>query len=79
VAIDAIREIPGLLNDPAPFVTFGKFGGSAIEFSLFYWLDMEIVDLSEGQTRGFKALKDAFYQAGIEMPFPTQKILMDKN
>ena len=78
-AITAIQDIPGLLDDPSPSVTFNNFGDSAIGFSLFYWLDMAEIGFGDGQTLGIKAVKQAFEEAGIEMPYPTQTILMDQN
>jgi small-conductance mechanosensitive channel len=78
-AIAAIQDIPGLLDDPTPSVTFNNFGDSAIGFSLFYWLDMAEIGFGDGQTLGIKAVKQAFEIAGIEMPYPTQTILMDQS
>ncbi len=78
-AVAAIQDLPGLLQAPAPSVVFSNFGDSAIGFSLFYWLDMSETDFGDGQTLGIKAVKLAFEDAGIEMPYPTQMILMDQS
>jgi len=78
VALDTVGKIPDVLEDPAPKVVFTELGESAINFSLFYWIDTENGDLSEAQTMGIKLIKHTFEGAGIEMPFPTQTILLSK-
>jgi small-conductance mechanosensitive channel len=78
LALDLVRDIPGVLEDPAPSVIFTGLGDSAIEFSLYYWVDTEKGNLSEAKTMGIKRIVGSFEGAGIEMPYPTQTILLNK-
>jgi small-conductance mechanosensitive channel len=78
LALDLVRDIPGVLEDPAPSVIFTGLGASAIEFSLYYWVDTEQGNLSKAKTMGIKRIVGSFEEAGIEMPFPTQTILLSK-
>jgi small conductance mechanosensitive channel len=74
VTLDALGELPGVLADPAPQVVFSNFGGSAIEFKLYYWIDTTVTDYLAAQNGGYKALKVAYERESIQMPFPTQTI-----
>ena len=74
LALDLVSDIPGVLEDPAPSVIFTGLGDSAIEFSLYYWVDTEKGDLREAKTMGIKRIAQSFAQAGIEMPYPTQSL-----
>ena len=76
VALDAIREVPGLLNDPEPILFFHEFGDSAIVFSIRYWFDTTENDVFMARDIGVKAIKTAFEREGIEIPFPIRTILM---
>ena len=40
---------------------------------------MAEIGFGDGQTLGIKAIKQAFEEVGIDMPFPTQTILMDQS
>jgi small conductance mechanosensitive channel len=74
IALETVGNIPDVLKDPAPTVVFTGLGDSAINFSLFYWVDTENGDLSKAQTMGIKLIKRTFEGAGIEMPYPTQSL-----
>ncbi|MDF1501024.1 MAG: mechanosensitive ion channel [Anaerolineales bacterium] len=83
----ALRVVGGLdevLADPAPEVTFREFGGSTVDFVAYYWIatigaGLKEANLRQAKDAGMKALKTAFEQEGIEMPFPTMEIRMDKS
>lgn len=69
VALEALKEVPGLLQEPAPSVVFSTFGDSAIEFSAYYWIDTDVAGLGTAQDAGVKAIKTNFEREGIEIPF----------
>lgn len=74
VALEAIRAIPGMLDDPSPQVIFKKFADFSIEFTLYYWIDTKQTGLLAAQDAGIKRIKSAFEHEGIEMPYPTQVV-----
>ena len=76
VALEAMASIPGLLVDPAPFVRFQSFGGSTFDLAVFYWIDTGQTDPVAAKDAGLVALKNAFTKAGINMPYPTQSLLL---
>jgi small conductance mechanosensitive channel len=73
-ALEAISSLPGLLADPAPRVVFGNFGGSSIDFTLYYWIDTSQMDYFGAQDGGIVLVNQAFAEAGIEIPFPIQTL-----
>lgn len=75
VAIEALNKIPGLLDDPAVSVMFQNFGDSAIEFTAYCWIDTAKVGLGDAKDAGVKVLKKAFEHNGIDIPYPTQKVI----
>ena len=73
---DAVEEISGVLNDPAPQLILESFNDSVIQSTLLYWIDTAQVDYSEAQTAGARAITYAFKEAGIIMPYPTVEVTM---
>lgn len=78
IAKSAVADgIQGLLADPAPVVRFiPGFGASSMDFSLI----VQVEKFSEQylvQHELRKRIVARFTQEGIEMPFPTQTVLLD--
>lgn len=74
-ALEAIHTVEGLIEDPAPEVVFSKFGGSSIDFTLYYWVDTAKTGLFRAQDSGVRVIKSAFKQAQIEIPYPIVQLL----
>lgn len=75
VAMEAIRGIPGLLDDPEPSILFANFGESAIEFTAYCWVETEEAGLANAIDAGIRLIQEAFHREGIKIPFPTRQIL----
>jgi small conductance mechanosensitive channel len=75
VALDAIKAIPGVLEDPTPQVVFKNFADYSIEFTMYYWIDTKQMGFLAAQDAGIKRIKEVFEREGIEMPYPTQVVL----
>ncbi len=57
-------------SDPEPFVKVTNLGDSSVDFTLRLWCDAaDYWDLKFGMTR---AVKEAFDENNIDIPFPTQ-------
>lgn len=78
VALEAITQIPGLLADPAPTLKFKEFGGSTMDLTVYYWVDTKVNDPVTAKDAGLVALKKAFEEASIDMPYPTQRLYLEK-
>jgi small conductance mechanosensitive channel len=78
VAMDAVQSIPGLLQEPrAPYVLYHTFGASSIDLSVLYWVDTTQIHPLEARDEGIKLVKQAFDQAGIEIPFPIRTVFLN--
>ena len=78
ISIEAISSIDGVLSDPAPAVAYGGFGDTAIDLTIHYWYSTKETGLIKAKNDGILAIKKAYDQAGIGMPFPTQTIELKK-
>lgn len=76
VALETLHAIDGVLKDPSPQVVFDNFGGSTIDFTLYVWWDTQNASLLPVTNTVVAAIKKAFELEGIEMPFPTQEIIL---
>jgi small-conductance mechanosensitive channel len=79
-AQEAIRDgLEGLLANPAPSVAFMPgFGPSSLDFSLNLQV-RQFTDQFLVQSELRKRIVKKFQEAGIEMPFPTRTLILDKS
>ena len=79
-AQEAIRAgLEGLLAQPAPSVSFSPgFGDSSMDFSLNVQV-RQFTDQYSVQSDLRKRIVKKFKEAGIEMPFPTRTLVLDKS
>jgi len=71
-----ISRIDGVIqDDPAPQIVFNTFGDSAINLTLYYWVNVATLGIFNAQDRVLKAVKLALEEAGIEIPYPTRAVV----
>ncbi len=68
LAMAAIAEIEGVLDDPAPSWTVVEFGAAGIQLRFFGWVDQRESDLGKVRSEAIRRVKSAFAEAGIEAP-----------
>jgi small-conductance mechanosensitive channel len=74
VALEAAKEIPGLLADPAPGVTFDPgFGDSSLGFTLGFQV-AEFANQYSVRHHLRKRIFRRFKEEGIAMPFPSRDV-----
>ncbi len=73
-ALKAIAGIVGVHQDPAPNLVFDNLGPSTVDFTIYYWIDRKQTSVPEAQDAAVNAIKSAFEEAHIDMPFPTQVV-----
>lgn len=76
VAREAIVDVPGLDPEQGAQAVFSGFGGSSIDLDVYFWLDLSLEDADYLQARseGVIAIKKAFDEADIEIPFPIRTL-----
>ena len=69
-ALEAIKTVPGILDNPPPDVNIHTFGKDMIGVTIYYWIDTKKTSLLTAQDNGIKAIKEAFKKLGVETPHP---------
>lgn len=77
-AIDSLSSLEEVLETPAPVVQFEKFADSSINFNLRFWIKYPGVDFNDIQSKAVMAVKAAFEENKIVIPFPTQTVDMSR-
>jgi small-conductance mechanosensitive channel len=70
-------EIPEVLKDPAPEAFLVSFGDSALNLSLFYWVE-DYTKVFPASDRISTMIITRFRENGIEIPYPTRAVLLEK-
>ena len=68
LAMAAIAQIDGVLDDPAPAWTVVEFGAAGIQLRFFGWIDQHNSDMAKVRSEAIRQVKAAFTTAGIEAP-----------
>jgi small conductance mechanosensitive channel len=76
-ALDAIRAVPGYLEDPAPIVVFKEFGDSSIDLSVFLWFETAQASPLKARDAAIEEIKRAFDARQIDIPFPIRTVMME--
>ena len=76
IALGAIESIPGIQSEPEAEVLFQAFGSSTFDLTLYFWIDTNQTNVAAAKDAGLKAIKGAFEEGQIDMPFPTQTVFL---
>ena len=76
-ALEAIRAVPGFVDDPAPIVVFKEFSDSSIDLSVFLWFETAQASPLKARDAAIEEIKRAFDTHKIDIPFPIRTVMMD--
>ncbi|WP_027132751.1 mechanosensitive ion channel family protein [Geminicoccus roseus] len=74
--LGAVTSLDGVERDPAPEVLAWDLAASAVILRVRYWTASERIDVVRQRGRVVEAVKNALDDAGIDMPFDTQVMLL---
>ncbi|MCA9780868.1 MAG: mechanosensitive ion channel [Candidatus Eremiobacteraeota bacterium] len=78
VALGALEGLDFVKADIGPQFFYTGFGGSSIDFKLRFWIDFaKQSDFMKARSLAIVALKNAFDEAGITIPFPITTLDFD--
>lgn len=77
-ALEALKEVPGIKADPAPFMLVDSFGDSAINITVYFWYGTKDEVISDMTNVGALTIKKAFDRAGISIPYPIRSVFVEK-
>lgn len=76
---ETLQNMEGIIqDDPAPAIYFQTFGDSAINLSAYFWCETTVLSPLVAKDQAIKAVKTAFEQAKIEIPYPIRTVVMEK-
>jgi small conductance mechanosensitive channel len=75
IALDAIRNVEGVLADPAPDVLVWDLAGSSKNLRVRWWTRPARGDVLAVRDRVLRSAAEALAGAGVDLPFPTQVVL----
>jgi small-conductance mechanosensitive channel len=77
ILVATALEVDAVLRDPSPEAFFVAFGDSALNMSLFFWVD-EYANLFKINDRINTRIVQRFREYNIEIPFPIRTVIMEK-
>ena len=69
-----IDVLPGIKDDPAPQVVFDAFGDSAINATVYFWIDTGEAGYFASLDAVVKGIKRTFEAESVNIPFPVRTI-----
>lgn len=74
-----MQQMDGVLEDPAPFVVLAELGDSSVVLRHFAWVDQREVDFLKVRGEAIRLVKQAFDEAGYDMPEPIHRVRVERN
>jgi len=79
VFLEAIQSVEGVEADPAPMINAMRMDDTAMNLTAFYWVDQKANSPLTIHTDVLKAINSASYEHHINLPYPTQAVLLQKD
>lgn len=76
--VQTALENDHVLREPVPEAYFVSFGDSALNISLFFWVD-DYTKVFSVTDQINCLIADRFQEKGIQIPYPTRTVLMEKD
>jgi small-conductance mechanosensitive channel len=71
-ALAAVKQVDGVLEEPAPATLVNRIEDYAIVLTVLGWVDQSSADFNKVRSETIRAIKDAFDAEGIVLAQPTQ-------
>jgi small-conductance mechanosensitive channel len=72
----ALKDVPGISDNPAPEAIPWEFAGSTVNIRVRWWTEPQQSDMVHARGRVIEAVKQALSEADIDLPFPTNVVLL---
>jgi small conductance mechanosensitive channel len=76
VILAAIRTVEGVAEDPPPEAFAWELAGSTVNVRVRWWTHSKRSDVVRAQGLVIRAMKKALSEAGIDLPYPTNVVLL---
>src|SRR5690625_4627053 len=68
VGREILLQMPGVLNEPPPFVRVMEIEEASVSVQFFAWVNQKEVDLLKVRSEAIRLVKESLDAAGIEIP-----------
>ena len=73
---NALEDVPGVSDSPAPEAFPWELAGSSVNIKVRWWTAPQRADVVRARGHVIHAVKQALGEAGIDLPFPTNVVLL---
>jgi small conductance mechanosensitive channel len=73
---NALKGLPGVSDNPAPEAIPWDLAGSSVNIKVRWWTQPQRADVVQARGHVIHAIKHALSEAGIDLPFPTNMVLL---
>ncbi|MFC1457982.1 mechanosensitive ion channel family protein [Microvirga arabica] len=73
---NVLKEVPGVAPAPAPEAIPWELAGSSINIRVRWWTEPHQADVVHARGEVIYAVREALAEAGIDLPFPTNVVLL---
>jgi len=77
IAIQTIKQISGVKEDPKPMAVFHTFNDSSVDMTVYFWIDPTTLSLFQAKDEAVRAIHNAFNANGIDIPFPIRTVYLE--
>ena len=77
IGLQVLTDLPGVLDDPAPFARVEALGDCTVNLRFHGWVDQTVANFGKVQSEAIRLLKTKFDDEHIDMPMPSYQILVD--
>ncbi len=74
IGLAALAKNPGVLAEPKPILLIDNLGDSTVNMKCLAWLNQTTHDFYKTRSQAIRMVKEAFDDAGLEMPEPIYRI-----
>src|SRR6056297_1718568 len=74
ICVECARQVPRVLESPAPICQLRAFGDSAVELELRIWIGDAMQGINNVRSDILRKIWKAFHDEGIEIPYPQRDL-----
>ena len=74
ILLDVVNGHSSVLKNPAPFVIFKNFGDDALEFEIYYWIELRKSSGAKVSSDMRHHIAAVFKREGINIPYPQRDV-----
>lgn len=77
LGIETLREVPGVIVEPAPWAQIEELGESSVLVRFFGWVDQREVNFILVRSDAVRRVKEALETAGMDLPEPIYRLRLE--